>query len=244
MEKNEGRRRETLPPSKEERGGGTRWERFSVSKRTPWKLPSITARRSGHLVPSPCAKDHANPWIGSISRRRRQHLSRGTDRGPISSGHFAIFHSACAFAPCNPILRLTMERVGCAGKISTISATRRDAMGRSTVCIFYGKWRRISTKASSQLVSIVPTFLRVQPTLDNGACADNILLHVESSISEFCSYDSKNNVCVKTILWLPLCGYINYSFLKYNFDKYASAICMSPAKYLTSILLKSILDLR
>lgn len=86
-------------------------ERFSVSKRTPWKLPSITARRSGHLVPSLRTKDHANPpWIGSISRRRRrrrQHLSRGMDRGPISSGHFAIFHSGGALAPCNPILRLT-----------------------------------------------------------------------------------------------------------------------------------------
>jgi len=62
---------------------GRRGEDFSVSKRTPWKLPSITARRSRHLGPPSRTKDHANPpWIESISRQ----TTARTGNGPISSG--------------------------------------------------------------------------------------------------------------------------------------------------------------
>lgn len=59
MDKNEGRRRETLSPSRGRRDG------FSVSKRTPWKLPSIMVRRSGHLGP---ILSHKGPRKSSVDR--------------------------------------------------------------------------------------------------------------------------------------------------------------------------------
>lgn len=189
MEKNEGRRRETLPPSKEEkeerRGRGLVFPNALRGNCLLLQLvgPGTWSRPFAQRITQIHRGSDRYPDDGNT-------LSRGMDHEPISSGHFAIFHSGGALAPCNPILRLTTGT--CRLRRENIDdfrdATRRKATRWDDRACAYSMENDTNLDKSIVTIGIdhTATFLRVQPTLDNGACADNILLYVESSISEFC----------------------------------------------------------